>query len=121
MVIVICFKDKIGDFIMRVKLSNGKNVNVVVAHENVNEYVELYRGKDGAMGLDMDCRSTRVTLHDGPAEVTVRAVCDPRDNFCKALGRKKAANRLMRTMKRYAFSKEDRKIVFQAVCPEYFN
>jgi hypothetical protein len=23
---------------MRVKLSNGKNVNVVVAHENVNEY-----------------------------------------------------------------------------------
>jgi hypothetical protein len=47
-----------------------------------------------------------------------QAICSLKDNFCKRTGRKLAASKLLKKIG-FSMSKEDRRKVFFAVCPEY--
>lgn len=70
-----------------------------------------------------DRRGTRVWLaaadHTPIAEGV--AMCSAADNFCKRTGRRLAVNRLLASLRLdgKVFAKEDRRAIFQAVCPEY--
>lgn len=79
-------------------------------------------------------RSTQITfeyedegrLKGGKFVAIVR--CSKRDNFCRRTGRKLALNKLLwghPTPYQYQpnswLSKEDRKILWQAICPEFFR
>jgi hypothetical protein len=108
-----------------VDLGNGLSVKVQVKHTD-NE--EINYGDVTVVGL----RGTRVhatfteklpfTNNIQSREFYTKAVCGPKDNFCKAAGRKVAANRLMKELRdRTELTKTERAQVFATICPEYFS
>lgn len=64
-------------------------------------------------------RSTTVALDFEGAELKTAAVCSVKDQFQRSFGRQIAAQRMLFAMRHFEFTKEDRRIVFQAVCPEW--
>lgn len=68
----------------------------------------------------MQCRVTTAYLRNllDANTVEVKVTCSPQDQFCKRTGRKLAANRLLASLKAIGLPKEDRRKVFQALCPE---
>ena len=71
---------------------------------------------------DRGYRETRAELVpvDGHTRsIRASAKCSPKDNFSRAYGRKKAAERMIHTMRAHGFDKENRQRVFDAICPEY--
>jgi hypothetical protein len=99
---------------MKAKLPNGMNVQVGVRHTTDELPNHEHPGES------IVCRSTHVllTLEDG-VDFAARAICKPPDQFCKRDGRRRAADRLLQNLKFILPSKEDRRAVFQMVCPEY--
>lgn len=76
-------------------------------------------------------RCTVVTLKDNTLlsysmnnKVITESICKEGDNFCKAEGRKRAGNSLLRWLRNHCarnYSKMDRAYIFRAICPEYFK
>lgn len=65
-------------------------------------------------------RATVAWLRIGEGvEVEATSICAPNDPFSKAFGRRASANRLLHLLKPLGLTKEDRKAVFTAICPEY--
>ncbi len=67
-------------------------------------------------------RVTKVTLHYASFTIEARAVCKPPDNFCRATGRRLAANRLLKQLREHSglaplFTRDDRRTIFHAICP----
>lgn len=67
-------------------------------------------------------RATLVTI-DLPTgqKATSKAICRPPDQFNRAVGRRLAANRLLSNLRVIGTSYEDRRTIFQTICPEYFR
>lgn len=65
-------------------------------------------------------RETWVYLKDLKTGVTMEAFsrCSPKDNFCKRVGRKIAACKLLDALRQVGLGKEDRGKVFRALCPD---
>lgn len=93
---------------MRVELTGGRVVHVGVRHLSSYE------------GLRSGGRGTRVWIKFGDGTTLEAAAwCSLEDNFCKATGRRLAGIRLLAGLRELPwFSKEDRKRVFGAVCPD---
>ena len=82
-------------------------------------------------------RSTQITFEyaDGSARFPAKVRCSKRDNFCRRTGRKMALNKLLWDHplgQQYHpywgedrlpswLNKADRRILWQAVCPEFFK
>ncbi len=73
-------------------------------------------------------RATEVWVKDTAGNQIAQAIakCSPMDNFCKRTGRRIAAQRLLAQLREkdptgYPAWKEDRKAIFQTICPEYFK
>ena len=96
----------------KLNLSNGE-ARLGVFHENVFLHLE------GTANKFETRRATRVHLTAPQGSFEVASLCHPNDQFCKAVGRKTAANKLLALLKENEFNKADRKQVFHAVCPEY--
>jgi hypothetical protein len=111
---------------MKFNLSNGKELDVKVSHGAIDLLTgEFYNKKESphvivaAAYEPFLCRSTLVTLQVEDIKTVGFSVCKHPDNFSKRMGRKLAANNLLRKLREDGWSKDDRKTVFQAVCPEY--
>ena len=96
---------------IKVKLTDEREVRVYIQHEKA--------------GLVRDSRATVVKVVDGSRETYAASVCSVVDNFCKRVGRRIAATRLLATLladtksASASYCKEDRCRIFNAVCPEY--
>ncbi len=90
---------------MFIRLSNGKEMRVGCRHSKVKE------------GLP---RKTTVFLKDVESEnvLEAQAVCSLEDNFEKRTGRILAAMRLNAALRAVGFEKQDRRLIFEAVCPD---
>jgi len=64
-------------------------------------------------------RGTKVRLTVSGQDYTGYSVCKPPDAFNKRMGRRCAANSLLRHIREVLPSKVDRKAVFGLICPEY--
>ncbi len=71
--------------------------------------------------VDEGKRGTKVWYAPaGGLKIEAVAMCSKGDNFSKRVGRRLAADRLLAKMRqRPTIPVEDRRIVFQAICPEY--
>ena len=49
----------------------------------------------------------------------IEARCHPKDQFSRRVGRRLVADRVLADMREHGFSKEDRKVVFEKLCPEF--
>jgi len=89
---------------MKITLSNGTSAYIGVRHLS---------SPDGKR------RRTQIWfLHPSYDEIVVEAKCYVKDNFCKRTGRKVAAQYLLNKLS-FLLNKEDRRLVFQRICPEY--
>ena len=102
-------------------LPNGQELHVSVSHGYFDAaHGDFYTQQDvNNARTDWLCRATRVRLYNPQTHVEVEglSVCKFPDNFSKRLGRKFAATSLLRKLQ--GWSKDARRQVFQAVCPEY--
>jgi hypothetical protein len=91
---------------MKLTLQNGTEATVGVKHTKLGD------------GLP---RRTVVWFRiDGLEPVETEAVCSLKDNFCKKTGRKLAVTRLLKRLEDSPkVTKDDRRLIFRAVCPEY--
>lgn len=66
-------------------------------------------------------RGTEVLLTDtvNGGEVAADVICRPPDNFSKREGRRRVANALLRKLNDLGYSRNDRRMVFNAICPEF--
>lgn len=95
----------------RFQTSNGINAKVRIFHTTTE--------KEGE-----ERRCTKVQLSVGRRTFKAVSVCNPSDNFSKKLGRRYAANKLLETCRKNAYlaenlTREDRRAIFMAVCPEF--
>ena len=96
---------------MKLTLKDGRLIDVKVFH--------VRRERAGQM-----CRGTEVVVLDGQYRYSEAALCSPKDNFSKRVGRKLAVTRLLDGLRRSTwtnndFTKEDRRDIFKVVCPEF--
>jgi hypothetical protein len=94
---------------MKLQLPSGAEVRVGISHFPYGE--------------NPTKRATRVWLRqtDGQ-ELQAESICKSPDNFSKAIGRRLAANHLLRKIRQKGlFSKADRREIFFCVCPEFSN
>jgi len=66
-------------------------------------------------------RSTTIRLTIGEETVSAVAICSRKDNFCKRTGRKTALQKLLANNPTTFTNVDDRKAMWQAVCPEFFD
>lgn len=106
---------------------SDRDVIIGVFHKKFNrETGEILEYKDPTQESFFVRRCTFVRLTDrantvfGDGEVSVVSICNLGDNFCKLKGRRFAAMNLLRKLRSVqAYSKADRKAIFQAICPEF--
>ena len=82
-------------------------------------------------GVSTPCRATKIVLEhpkatlpqgDNPAILEALTYCSPNEQFCRREGRRRAANRLLAKLRANGFfNKEQRRSLFEQVCPEYFK
>jgi hypothetical protein len=104
---------------------SDRDVTVGVFHERIDiDYGDILPYSADTNYLVRRC--TRVKLTDtqntkfGDGQFEVRSICNPNDNFSKLQGRRLAAINLLRKLRDVqAYSKADRKAIFQAICPEF--
>jgi hypothetical protein len=90
---------------MKLKLPSGPEI-----------FIGVYHAKPGEQ------RSTTVKLEIDGLTYTADCCCHPNDNFCKATGRRLAANRLLAELRACTIlSADDRKAVFLKICPEFIT
>jgi len=87
---------------MKITLKDGKEARVGCAHVI------------GAKGK----RGTKVWFEKDQQLTAQTAWCSLEDNFSKKIGRKLAVGRLINHL-RYQLEKEDRRLIFNSICPEY--
>lgn len=95
-----------------VTLSSGEKARVRIQHGLVTH------PGSGAMR-----RGTTVKLTVGNRRFVFDSVCHPGDNFCRRTGRRLAADKMVRRCRTAegflnTLTKEDRRQLFRAVCPE---
>lgn len=95
-----------------VTVSTGDFVRIGVLHSSTNEPGQLKLFSPNASR----CTIVRATVNG--QEYKGKATCNPKDNFCKLEGRKRAASRLL---KQLPLSKQDKRAIFLNVCPEFQN
>jgi hypothetical protein len=108
---------------------SDREVTIGVFHKKFNrETGEVLEYKDPAQESFFVRRCTFVKLTDranttfGDGEISVMSICMPGDNFSKLQGRRLAAMNLLRRLRSVqAYTKTDRKAIFQAICPEFPN
>lgn len=97
---------------MKITLSDGREAILQVSHRLGKGVTHDKQGR----------RHTTVTLvvpnGDRLEDYVGRALCSPKDNFCRRIGRKKAVTRLCQEAN---LSKPDRRSVWAAVCPEFYK
>lgn len=92
-------------------LSSGK-YRLKVCHDRPSKPPEV----------PLERRGTTVLLssEDKPVNWMADSICSLKDQFCKRTGRLIAAKRLLELLNESTyFSKEDRRTVFHAICPEF--
>lgn len=94
---------------MKATLPSGRAVQLGVHHLK-NEKIVDRTEYTGTL--------VRLTL-EGGKEFTGNSILKPPDVFCKRMGRRCAANSLLRRIKVELTSKMDRKFIFDKICPEY--
>lgn len=62
--------------------------------------------------------TAELTLPDGRV-INAKALCSPQDQFAYKEGRRICAMRLLKAMRVLGYRREDRKTVFDAICPEF--
>lgn len=104
-----------------IELTTGEKVLVGIRHTTLPPSSSRF----GVCGFESPKprRITQVWVTDEHRlqTIQVQAVCAPMDNFCRRTGRKIAATKLLKELRdTYRFrNPEDRKRIFQAICPEY--
>lgn len=96
---------------MKLKLSDGREYRLTVRHNPADE-----KGYRDTVAIMFAVPEEDGALRD--AFVT-GARCSPNDQFNRAKGRKIAATRMLSTLRYNGYSREDRRKVFDAICPEY--
>ena len=92
------------------KLPDGREAKLVIMHSAAVRYPD---------GTPMP-RSTSVFLSVDGATVSTSSTCSPEDQFCRRVGRRLAAQRLLaRLREQNVLAKEDREAVFWRICPEF--
>ena len=104
---------------MKLRLPSGKEVRVWVKHEAAfyNSHINEWR------------RGTSVYYEDGTFTTGALSLCRPPDQFCKAVGRRLAANKLLRNLRAdnvvcrpymaVEIGKRDRRALFLAINPQF--
>lgn len=72
-------------------------------------------------GYNDDRRITTIRLTIGEETVSAVAICSRKDNFCKRTGRKMALQKLLTNNPKTFTNVDDRRAMWQAVCPEFFK
>lgn len=90
----------------RLTLTNGEG-RLGIYHRNIEKDGKTRRGTE-----------VIVDLPNGE-QITTFAICSDNDRFTRKMGRKVAAERLLNIMRNKGVSYEDRRTVFQKICPEY--
>lgn len=78
----------------------------------------------GISNCSVRCTEVLLTWLVGDQRIVHAAVawCSPTDNFCKREGRRRAAAKLLQTLRHNSsLTRQDRREVFKAICPEYFT
>ncbi len=100
----------------------GREVIIGVRH---GEQLMSWEYDDTMEGACVSLRCTDVWVKEKVSGVKIaeaNAVCSITDNFCKKVGRRIAASRLIAKLKAMGcqwLSKANRKAIFQSICPEY--
>lgn len=100
-----------------VTLSDGRFLRIGVQHNESDGAPLMFT--INRKGREVDVRGTRVRVSsDDGVNAEAVATCSPNDNFSKAEGRRIAVTKLLRNELRF-YSKEDKRKVFENVCPEF--
>jgi len=116
---------------MKATLPSGQKIQVGVKHTtDVLKNIQLTDPKDlskvasycvkadGTCEYELRSTHVRLTLEDG-TDFAARSITKPPDQFCKRVGRRLAANRLLQNIREILPSKADRRTIFKMICPEY--
>lgn len=95
---------------MQLQLDSQRTIRVGISHVSEQKTVK---------GEPVVIRGTKVWLSDNIGTYEATTLCSPQDNFSKRVGRRLAANRLLRLLDRKIYDKHDRHKIFSVICPEY--